>query len=110
MHGLKCFVLADQQYAQAISGDRPNDSRCLAQEISDNMIRELSDAAAELPLNDKDELSVDWLNGRPHAGCQPGTESSHYRVKLLEQTHQEFLKRWLSQPVLAQRPLWKGSE
>ena len=97
MHGLKCFVLADQQYAQAISGDRPNDSRCLAQEISDNMIRELSDAAAELPLNDKDELSVDWLNGRrtPDAnqelkaaitGLNLGTDAPRIFKALVEST------------------------
>lgn len=36
----------------------------LRKEISDNMIRELSEAAAALPISDKDELSVDWLNGR----------------------------------------------
>lgn len=36
----------------------------LRNEISDRMIKELSTAASKLPLNEKDELAVDWLNGR----------------------------------------------
>ena len=39
-------------------------ANALRQEISDKMITELSLAAAQLPLNEKDELAVDWLNGR----------------------------------------------
>lgn len=36
----------------------------LRKEISDKIIKELSAAAAKLLLNEKDELAVDWLNGR----------------------------------------------
>lgn len=39
-------------------------AEALKKEISDNIIKELSAAAAKLPLNEKDELAVDWLNGR----------------------------------------------
>jgi L-ribulokinase len=34
------------------------------QELNDNIIRKLSEEAAKLPLNDNDELAIDWLNGR----------------------------------------------
>lgn len=33
-------------------------------EISDKIISALSDEASKLPLNENDELAVDWLNGR----------------------------------------------
>jgi L-ribulokinase len=36
----------------------------LKEEIIDRMIPELSKAAAELPLNENDELAIDWVNGR----------------------------------------------
>jgi L-ribulokinase len=36
----------------------------LKQQISDKIIAELSRQAAQLPLNEKDELAIDWLNGR----------------------------------------------
>ncbi len=36
----------------------------LKQEIIDKMIPELSKAAEKLPLNEKDELAIDWVNGR----------------------------------------------
>jgi len=36
----------------------------LKQKIADNIIPELSRKAALIPLNEKNELSVDWLNGR----------------------------------------------
>ncbi|MCU0321269.1 MAG: FGGY-family carbohydrate kinase, partial [Chitinophagaceae bacterium] len=36
----------------------------LKHQISDKIIAELSKQAAQLTLNDKDELAVDWLNGR----------------------------------------------
>ncbi len=32
--------------------------------ISDQIIAQLSQAAAALPVNEKDELAIDWLNGR----------------------------------------------
>ena len=66
-------------------------------EISDKMIRELSEAAAGLPLSDKDELSVDWLNGRrtPDAnqllkaaitGLSLGTDAPRIFKALVEST------------------------
>ena len=36
----------------------------LQQEIKDNIIAELSRQAAALPVEEKDELAIDWLNGR----------------------------------------------
>jgi L-ribulokinase len=36
----------------------------LKEEISDKMIASLSEEAAKLPMEDGDELAVDWLNGR----------------------------------------------
>jgi L-ribulokinase len=36
----------------------------LAEETSNKLIRELSDEAAKLPVSEKNELAVDWLNGR----------------------------------------------
>ena len=36
----------------------------LLQEISDKMIAELSVAAEKIPVDEQDELSLDWLNGR----------------------------------------------
>jgi L-ribulokinase len=36
----------------------------LIKEQSDQMISELSSAASKLPINESDELSIDWLNGR----------------------------------------------
>lgn len=36
----------------------------LQQEISDKIIASLSKEAAKLPVSEKDELAVDWLNGR----------------------------------------------
>lgn len=39
-------------------------AEALKKEISDNIIKELSAAAAKLPLSEKDELAIDWLNGR----------------------------------------------
>jgi L-ribulokinase len=39
-------------------------AEALTKEMSDNLIKELSIAASKLPLSEKDELAVDWLNGR----------------------------------------------
>ena len=36
----------------------------LRNKITDNLISRLSTEAAKLPLNEKDELALDWLNGR----------------------------------------------
>jgi L-ribulokinase len=36
----------------------------IKQDIIDKMIPALSEAASKLPLNENDELAVDWLNGR----------------------------------------------
>ena len=40
-----------------------NDEK-IKQEINDNIIASLSKEAARLPINEKDELAIDWLNGR----------------------------------------------
>jgi L-ribulokinase len=34
------------------------------EQVTDKLIASLSEEAAKLPLNDKDELALDWLNGR----------------------------------------------
>jgi L-ribulokinase len=36
----------------------------LKKQLSDNIIANLSEEAAKLPLNDSDEIAVDWFNGR----------------------------------------------
>jgi L-ribulokinase len=36
----------------------------LKKQLSDNIIASLSEEAAKLPLNDNDEIAVDWFNGR----------------------------------------------
>ena len=41
-----------------------NTREVLYKEITDNMLAELATAAARLPVSEKDELAVDWLNGR----------------------------------------------
>jgi len=67
----------------------------LVKELSDKMISELSSAAAKLPTNDSDELSIDWLNGRrtPDAnqavkatitGLNLGTDAPHIFKSLVE--------------------------
>lgn len=40
------------------------DDESLRQKLMDNLIANLSTDAASLPLHQKDELAVDWLNGR----------------------------------------------
>ena len=40
-----------------------NDEK-IKQEISDKLIGSLSTEAAKLPVSEKDELAIDWLNGR----------------------------------------------
>lgn len=40
-----------------------NDEK-IKQEISDKLIASLSTEAAKLPVSEKDELAIDWLNGR----------------------------------------------
>jgi L-ribulokinase len=42
----------------------PATSEKLIKELDDTIIKELSIAAEKLSLNEEDELSVDWLNGR----------------------------------------------
>jgi L-ribulokinase len=50
--------LQDSSVIDASTADK------LFEELSDKMIHKLSAAAAKLPLDESDELSVDWLNGR----------------------------------------------
>ena len=42
----------------------PQTAEQLIQEVHDNILKELSLKAAELPLSIHDELALDWLNGR----------------------------------------------
>lgn len=39
-------------------------AEALGKEMSDKLIKELSDTASKLPLKESDELAIDWLNGR----------------------------------------------
>lgn len=72
-------------------------SERLLNEMSDKIIVELSDAAEKIPLNENDELSVDWLNGRrtPDAnqelkaaisGLNLGTDAPRIFKSLVEAT------------------------
>ncbi len=69
----------------------------LIKELGDKMIHQLSIAAEKLPLNEADELSVDWLNGRrtPDAnqllkaavtGLTLGTDAPRFFKALVEGT------------------------
>ena len=53
-----------QHLLQASSLITPEVAGKLKIEISDKIISELSKEAAKLPLDENDELAVDWLNGR----------------------------------------------
>jgi L-ribulokinase len=69
----------------------------LKQEINDKLIAELSKQAATLPLSEKDEWAVDWLNGRrtpdadqllkgAFAGLSLGTDAPRLFKALVEAT------------------------
>ncbi len=69
----------------------------LNKEISDKLISELSAIASKIPMNENDELAVDWLNGRrtPDAnqllkaslsGLNLGTSAPHIFKALAEAT------------------------
>ena len=73
------------------------DNEALKQEVSDTIIAALSDAAKKLPLQEKDELAIDWLNGRrtPDAnqllkgvftGLNLGTDAPRMFKALVEST------------------------
>jgi L-ribulokinase len=53
-----------QHLLQASSLITPEVAEKLKIEIADKIISELSKEAVKLPLNENDELAVDWLNGR----------------------------------------------
>lgn len=69
----------------------------LQKEMNEKLIAELSKAASRLPLNDDDELAIDWLNGRrtPDAnqllkgalsGLHLGTTAPHIFKAIAEAT------------------------
>lgn len=69
----------------------------LSKELNDKLIVELSKAAEKTPLNEEDELSIDWLNGRrtPDAnqelkaaisGLNLGTDAPRIFKSLVEAT------------------------
>lgn len=69
----------------------------LKQQISDKLIAELSKQAAALPLLEKDELAIDWINGRrtpdanqllkgAFAGLNMGTDAPRLFKALVEAT------------------------
>lgn len=69
----------------------------LKQQLSDKLIAELSKQAASLPLQEKDELAIDWINGRrtPDAnqllkgaftGLNMGTDAPRLFKALVEAT------------------------
>lgn len=51
-------ILKDSEIVDATTAD------LLQKELQDKLITQLSAEAANLPLNENDELAVDWLNGR----------------------------------------------
>ena len=72
-------------------------AQLLQKEIDDKLVAELSKAAASLPLNEEDELAIDWFNGRrtPDAnqllkgavsGLNLGTTSPHIFKAIAEAT------------------------
>jgi L-ribulokinase len=69
----------------------------LEEELNDRFVKEISIEAASLPLTDKDELAIDWLNGRrtPDAnqslkatitGLNLGTDAPRIIRSLIEAT------------------------
>ncbi len=72
-------------------------TEALIKDAEDKIIRSLSEAAEQLPLDDKSELSLDWLNGRrtPDAnqmlkatisGLNLGTDAPRFFRSLVEAT------------------------
>lgn len=72
-------------------------ARALEEELNDRFIESISKEAAALPLSDKDELGIDWLNGRrtPDAnqelkaalvGLHLGTDAPRILKALIEST------------------------
>ncbi len=51
-------ILKNSKIIDAVTAD------LLQKELHNKLINQLSDEAAKLPLNENDELAVDWLNGR----------------------------------------------
>lgn len=85
----------------------------LQKEINDKLLVELSKAAASLPLQEDDELAIDWLNGRrtPDAnqmlqgaisGLNLGTTAPHIFKALAEATcfgAKAIVERFLDQNI-----------
>ena len=64
--------------------------------------------AAKLPVNEKDELAVDWLNGRRTPDANQLLKAAIIGSEPWQLMHQRFSKHWLKQPVLAQKQLLIG--
>jgi L-ribulokinase len=95
-------------------------ANALQKEVSDKIIKELSAAASKLPLDEKDELAVDWLNGRrtPDAnqllkasisGLSLGTDAPRIFKALVEATcfgAKAIVERFNNEGVPVKRINW----
>ena len=94
----------------------------LKKEVSSKIIRELSAAAAPLPVSENDELAVDWLNGRrtPDAnqllkaaisGLSLGTDAPRVFKALVESTcfgAKAIVDRFTEEGVPVKGLIWRG--
>jgi L-ribulokinase len=51
-------IIADSKHLNA------DQKKAIIEELSDNIIKQLSDEAAKLPIEDADIVALDWMNGR----------------------------------------------
>ena len=50
----------------------------IVEEVSENLITELSKEAANVPIEESGILALDWMNGRRYSGCKPASQRSHH--------------------------------